>query len=129
MSFPPQAPLTLQLSEKRPKNVPIESITSRDGALELEENQGGRLNVDGLVFDDEAMKRSLEDAELKEMVSQHQVERTRHLALEEDMLICSRCLHETKIADLRRKQKREQTEKQVKVRVPLNVANEYQTIP
>lgn len=86
------------------------------------------------MFDHEALKRSLEDAELSEMLGRHRMEKSRHMAFQDAALNMLRRRHQTAVTEAQAENQRLEDEKREKVSSLYSpsvifVANDNRTIP
>lgn len=104
VNLPPNAHISLKKNESGGANtVIVETTPARTTESERSEDAQaqGTLQVEVPVFDEAAINRTMEDAQLKELFERHQAERSRFLQLQNELLDSLKSAHLALVAEKR----------------------------
>jgi hypothetical protein len=97
--------------------------TSHDGDAVSSSTAESLPKLEIPIFDKEAVQRSLDDPELKELLERHRMERNRHVAFQEAALSILRQRHQTAISERQSDHERLEEEKREKVKFSSSTQN------
>lgn len=104
VNLPPNAHISLKKNESGGANtVIVETKPTRTTETERPEDVQiqGTLQVEVPVFDEAAMNRTMEDAQLKELFERHKAERSRFVQLQNELLDSLKAAHLAVVAEKR----------------------------
>jgi hypothetical protein len=116
VTLPPNAPITVQRKEGHVDTVPIDTKTEiPDSAKPLDHQETPRVETP--VFDEAALQRSLESPDLKELYEAHKIQRSRLIALQNEILESLKEKHRVAVVEKKLDNERMEKAKRGKVRL------------
>jgi hypothetical protein len=126
VNFPPNAHISLKKHEAGggpvTSTVLVETKpirpTEAENSEEEAQGQGVTLHVEVPVFDEAALQRSMDDAQLKSLFERHKIERSRFVHLQNELLDSLKQTHLVVVAERKKQNAIVEKEKQEQVRQP-----------